>query len=206
MGEEAGEAARKTAFKYLSSLTEDGYLLRCHENRLAVEKSGSFHGATYNVMIASPPFEYFLGEGHRKVGRRNLLDAAPVSEENLRAIEITLDALGRGAGARLVAAFEAGWQFPDDGLISFRKVEPTETEGLDAFVWLDSRDRIHYRLGGKETGAAEVAAWLAIQGREAVESLARIQSFLGWLTGTGGAPDAPIREQSGNIGGTPQKF
>ena len=195
MGDEAGEAVRKTAFKYLSSLTEDGYMLRSYEGRLAVEKSGGFHGATFNVMVAVSPPEYFLGENHRKVGRQNLLDAAPVSEEDLRAIEITLEALGHGAGPNLVAAFQAGWEFPDDGLISFRKVEPTETEGVDAFVWLDSRDRIRYRLGGKETDRADVVAWLEVQGPESVESLAQIESFLGWLAGAGRTPGASIRGQ-----------
>lgn len=192
-GEAASEAARKTAFKYLSSLTEDGYLLRSYEGRLAVEKSGSFHGATFNVMVVATPVEYFLGETHRKVSRERFLDAAPVAEEALRAIEITLEELGRGAGPRLAAAFGAGWDFPDDGLISFRKVEPTEAEGVDAFIWLDSRDRIRYRLGGRETGREEMAVWLEIQGHEAVEGLVNIESFLKWLIGENTPPGDPVR-------------
>ena len=171
----------RTAFKYLSSLTEEGYSFFCHAGRLAVEKSGTFHGATYNVMLVADPLEYFLGEEHHQVSRDTLLDSAPVPEEALKAMEITLRTLSGGEGKLLVAAFEAGWDFPDDGLISFRRTEPTETEGLDAFIWLDSRDRIRYKLGGKETDRDEVLGWLEFQGEHAVKGLTVIELFLRWL-------------------------
>lgn len=146
----------------LSELTESGYVLFRENGRLGVSRRATRHGASYEMALLTRPLEFRPSVRGKAVSRDQLLDQTPIPEAELHAAETCLSTITDTVGDELTQLMDWGWEFPDDGRVSFQK-ESGPGAASDMMVlkaYLDNKDHIVYELGGSQVAPEEALAWL----------------------------------------------
>lgn len=172
---------QRSAFKCLADLTETGYVLFRENGRLGVLRRDVRHGASYEMALLTRPLEYRSSVRGKAMSRDQLLDQTPIPEEELHLAEICLSAISDVVGDELTQLMDWGWEFPDDGRVSFQK-EAGLGAASDMMVlkaYLDNKDHVVYELGGSQVSPEEAVAWLKeVEGHRAEREAALLADLL----------------------------
>lgn len=178
----------RSAFLCFSNLAETGYVLYEENGRLGARRQGVRHGASYELVLLTQPLEYRTSPEGKAMSRDALLDQTPIDEQELKAAETCLTTLVGAVGTELTQLMDWGWEFPDDGRISFAK---TSGVGADAdvvrlFAYLDHKEHVVFELDGGPADREDARAWLQqVEGDRADREMALLEDLLGKLQDQG---------------------
>ena len=172
---------QRSAFLCFSSLAEAGYLLFEENGRLGVYRRGVRHGVDFEMALLTHPLEYRTSAKGKAISRDALLDQTPIEEEELRAAEHCLSTLAGAVGSELTQLMDWGWEFPDDGRISFEKTAGigAEAEVVRLIAYLDHKEHVVFELDGEPSDRDEAIAWLRqAEGDRAEREMALLEGLL----------------------------
>lgn len=169
----------RSAFLALSSLAETGYILFEEHGRLGVWRQDIEYGVEFQLAVLIDPVEFRLARDGKPVGREELLSQTPVPAEQLDEAVAALTILAGRAGDELTRLMAWGWEFPDDGRVSFSRRSAVVGEEIELLAYLDRKDHVHFVLDGEAAGEADAAAWLRREdGDRAAQEIALLEDLL----------------------------
>ncbi|MHB9146673.1 MAG: hypothetical protein ACYC5Y_15260 [Symbiobacteriia bacterium] len=144
----------------LSSLAEAGYVLFEEGGRLGVWRKDIEHGVDFELALLNGPTEYRQSRKGPAVTREALLAQTPVDEAQLDEAAAMLAVLAGKAGDELTRLMAWGWEFPDDGRVSFSRGAGVAGAEIELLAHLDRKDHIVWKLDGEPAAEADALAWL----------------------------------------------